>query len=621
MNLGAKNLLCGAALVALCLLLTACVEIQMKFDVHADGSGTAEWTVEIPKASAESLGLTAEKVKVEMAKDRQFQKPGVKTSLGRAANGNETVTVSMPFTSVGELSSNDMQFEFQKTPDGRQCTFRINTRAQVVPFQVRAEVHMPGKVTGSNADQVSGNVARFSNLFRTDGVWAQSETGGTLSGTLLAVVAGGAAAILVIVVLLVWLNKRRTAATTAPAAAAPAAVYCRQCGADNKPGAKFCRNCGGSLAVPVPAAPPPTPVPPAIVNCPKCGAAVAPGKKFCPGCGASLTVAAPPPAPPAWEPAPAPPPPPPPTWQPAPAPSPPPPPPAPTPTPAWEPTPTPPAPPGWTAPPPQPAKSSAMMIALGASLVLLVLAIVLLVYKLFFQERAAAPPAAPTQTAATSQPAAETPAQPAAPPAAEPQPGAPVTPEPQTAPPAPVTQPAQPAGLPAATRQAGRPSPMPSAAQPQTAPPAPPAWSQPQPATPSPQPAVTESPPAPVTPAPATAVEPPAAQRSQIPRPEPTPTPVAPPAPVKPAYSGPRSGLLIWSGQLEREGLMEISGGRASIGTLRGELPGVPVIVEIEPKDVGVAEAPSPQNGWRRLVLRSRNRRLSVVTIKWTVVE
>ena len=78
---------------------------------------------------------------------------------------------------------------------------------------------------------------------------------------------------------------------------------------------------------------------------------------------------------------------------------------------------------------------------------------------------------------------------------------------------------------------------------------------------------------------------------------------------------------MIWSGQLEREGLVEITGDRASTGTLRGALPGVPVVVEIEPKDVGVAEAPGPQNGWKRLVLRSRSRRLSVVTIKWTVIE
>ncbi len=615
----AKNLFRGAALILLCLLLTACVEIQMRFDVRADGGGTAEWTVEIPKDSAQSLDLTGEKVKAKMAEDRQFQKPGAKVTIGRAANGNETVTVSMPFSSVAELSSNDMGFEFQKSPDGKQCTFRIKAQAQVMPIPVRAEVHMPGRVTGSNADQVSGGVARFNNIFRAEGVWVQAETGAFLSGTLVALIAGGAAALLVIVVLLVWFNKRRKTAEAAVSAATPGANYCRQCGTDNKPGAKFCRGCGGSLAAP--AAPPPPPAPPvALTHCPKCNAAVAPGKKFCAACGAPLAAAPTPPppawqptpAPPAWEPSPAPPAaPPPPLWEPPPAP--------PVPPPAWEPTPTPPPPavPEWAAPPPKAAKSSAMMIALGASLVLLLLAIVLLAYKLLFQDRAAAPPVTPAQTAASAPPAAEAPA-------AEPQPGTPVTPEPAAPAPAPLTQPAQPAGTPSPATPLGRPSPMPSGSQPRTAPPAPPAGSQPQtapPATPLAQAPPAESPPAPVTPAPAVPSESAPAPRAQILRPETTPAPSAPPALAQPAYSGPRSGYVIWSGQLEREGLVEITGGRASIGTLRGELPGVPVLVEIEPKDVGVAEAAGPQNGWKRLVLRSRNRRLSVVTIKWTVMQ
>jgi hypothetical protein len=79
--------------------------------------------------------------------------------------------------------------------------------------------------------------------------------------------------------------------------------------------------------------------------------------------------------------------------------------------------------------------------------------------------------------------------------------------------------------------------------------------------------------------------------------------------------------VIIWSGQLERNGLVEINGPTASFGSLRGELPGVAVLVDIDPKDIGVAEAPSPQNGWKRLVLRSRNRKHSVVTIRWTVVQ
>jgi len=114
---------------------------------------------------------------------------------------------------------------------------------------------------------------------------------------------------------------------------------------------------------------------------------------------------------------------------------------------------------------------------------------------------------------------------------------------------------------------------------------------------------------APVQPAPA---EPPVAPRTETPR----------PAPDVPAvgYRGPLEGTIVWSGQLEKNGLITIDGSRASAGSLRGQLPGVPVMIEVQPSDVGLAETPSPSNGWKRLTLRSRVNRRSVVTIQWTVL-
>jgi hypothetical protein len=101
------------------------------------------------------------------------------------------------------------------------------------------------------------------------------------------------------------------------------------------------------------------------------------------------------------------------------------------------------------------------------------------------------------------------------------------------------------------------------------------------------------------------------------------PEPVAPPpARARRAYSGPDSGVIIWSGQLQKNGLFTIDGENASAGTLRGDLlPGVPVMItEVQPSDVGLAETPSPANGWKRIVLRSRSNRHSVVTITWSVL-
>ncbi len=107
----------------------------------------------------------------------------------------------------------------------------------------------------------------------------------------------------------------------------------------------------------------------------------------------------------------------------------------------------------------------------------------------------------------------------------------------------------------------------------------------------------------------------------QVTKPEPAApsVPVQPPAPA--AYTGPSSGDLIWSGKLEKNGTITIQGSSSSSGTLRGRFPGVPVLIQIQPTDLGVAEVPSPQNGWDKIVLRSRVNRLSVVTIHWTVIK
>ncbi len=65
---------------------------------------------------------------------------------------------------------------------------------------------------------------------------------------------------------------------------------------------------------------------------------------------------------------------------------------------------------------------------------------------------------------------------------------------------------------------------------------------------------------------------------------------------------------------------MVLDSGRASNGTLNGALPGVPVLIEVEPRDVGIAESPGPSNGWKRLSLRSRKDKHTVVTIRWRVL-
>jgi len=123
------------------------------------------------------------------------------------------------------------------------------------------------------------------------------------------------------------------------------------------------------------------------------------------------------------------------------------------------------------------------------------------------------------------------------------------------------------------------------------------------------------------------------------------------------------SGRVIWIGRLQKSDVLTISGKSSSTGTVIGELPGRPVKVSISPgdlsadgivlytsnlqyannvieppraengwnktiytwnpryaNDITMPEAPGPQNGWSRMVLRSKNPKLSVIVIDWALV-
>jgi hypothetical protein len=139
--------------------------------------------------------------------------------------------------------------------------------------------------------------------------------------------------------------------------------------------------------------------------------------------------------------------------------------------------------------------------------------------------------------------------------------------------------------------------------------------------------------------------------------------PAAPRAASTPANGARASGRIIWIGRLQKNQELAINGKSCSTGTLIGELPGKPVKFSISPgdlsadgmvlytanpqyansviespgaqngwnktiytwnpkyaNDVTVRDAPAAQNQWSRLVLHSKNPKISVVVIDWSLV-
>lgn len=94
-----------------------------------------------------------------------------------------------------------------------------------------------------------------------------------------------------------------------------------------------------------------------------------------------------------------------------------------------------------------------------------------------------------------------------------------------------------------------------------------------------------------------------------------------PPAPVKASYDGPMAGMATWTGKLEKNATLTITGGTASTGNLSGAgLPGVPVRIIVDQTNLGFLEMPNAANGYRKLVLKSHSSH-DKITIHWTVVE
>ena len=131
------------------------------------------------------------------------------------------------------------------------------------------------------------------------------------------------------------------------------------------------------------------------------------------------------------------------------------------------------------------------------------------------------------------------------------------------------------------------------------------------------------------------------------------------PPPPPPAARPPASGQIIWTGRLPRRGVVHLEGARASQGYLSAPLPGARASVAVLPgemtpeglrlytadvrlggrreppgpqngwnpteyvwdpartREITVLEAPLPQNGWKRMVLRSESRGYSVVVLRW----
>lgn len=111
------------------------------------------------------------------------------------------------------------------------------------------------------------------------------------------------------------------------------------------------------------------------------------------------------------------------------------------------------------------------------------------------------------------------------------------------------------------------------------------------------------------------------ADKPKTTEPAPAAIKLAPPRPTlnPDEYNGPLRGALHWSGKLSPGATLIIQAGRASNGSLSGDVPRVPIDVETPPGSA-LAESPSEQNNWDRLVLRNDSgKNMDSIAIRWKI--
>jgi len=110
----------------------------------------------------------------------------------------------------------------------------------------------------------------------------------------------------------------------------------------------------------------------------------------------------------------------------------------------------------------------------------------------------------------------------------------------------------------------------------------------------------------------------PAAKKADEPVQPPVPKKQPPPPPKVEGPPIPSSGIMLWSGKVEKNGTIVIDNGKSETGAVNGAaLPGVPVSVTVEPKGFTIAEPPSAATGWKRMTIHSQKKAHIVVTVKW----
>ncbi|HEY7160115.1 MAG TPA: zinc ribbon domain-containing protein [Acidobacteriota bacterium] len=231
-------------IIPLLLLLTAgCVDLEVRTEFQADGSGVQVWRFT-------SSALLATQVR-KFVDSYPLLKNGVRI-WDEYRKGEYLLGVKLPFKKVQELQDNGRQVRFETkgwlqktctytetwadTVTNRQGPF-AEQAGNLIPVKLRWLVLMPGKIVESNADEITDNQAVWV-LTLTEYGTPRTFTARSNYWNIPAIVLLSIAAF-AIIALIFFARGKRTERNQ---------IQCRKCGAIVRSTASFCSSCGKSTS-------------------------------------------------------------------------------------------------------------------------------------------------------------------------------------------------------------------------------------------------------------------------------------------------------------------------------------------------------------------------------------
>jgi hypothetical protein len=83
----------------------------------------------------------------------------------------------------------------------------------------------------------------------------------------------------------------------------------------------------------------------------------------------------------------------------------------------------------------------------------------------------------------------------------------------------------------------------------------------------------------------------------------------------------PKTGVIMWSGEILKNSILIITGPNCSIGSMNGQLPGRPVQIKLEPASLTIRQMPARENGWSQIMIYTGNQKFTSIAIHWKTIE